>query len=119
MDNASVLAKIKEKFSDAQEIPLPDPKWIRNEELQVKIPSEQVASLAAFLKNDLGFDFLSFVTAVDWIKQNRFEMVYHFLKSASPTEKVFVKADLPREAEPKAPSLTPLWEGADWQEREI
>ncbi|MGQ0644258.1 MAG: NADH-quinone oxidoreductase subunit C, partial [Elusimicrobiota bacterium] len=59
------------------------------------------------------------VTAVDWIKENRLERVYHFLKSAQPAEKVFLKADLPREEAPSVPSLVPLWDTADWQEREI
>jgi NADH-quinone oxidoreductase subunit C len=119
MDNAALLTKIKERFPEAQEVPLTDPKWIRNEELQVSVSAPRLAEVAAFLKNDLGYDFLNFITAVDWTKTNKFEMVYHFLKSGSPAEKIFLKADLPREAEPKVPSLTSLWAAADWQEREI
>ena len=117
MDNAALLAQIQERFPEAQEPALPDPKWVRNEELQVKVPSARVADVAAFLKNDLGFDFLNMVTAVDWVKNGKFEMVYHFMKSDKPAEKVFIKADLPREAEPKVPSLTSLWAAADWQDQ--
>jgi len=53
------------------------------------------------------------------VKENRFELVYYFQKSSVPSEKFFLKADLPRDAEPKAPSLALLFEAADWQEREI
>jgi NADH/F420H2 dehydrogenase subunit C len=119
MDAAGLLAQVKSRFPDAQEAPAPDPKWIRNEEPQVKVPASRVADVAGFFKNDLGFDFLTFVTAVDWIKENRFEMVYHFMKTGRPQDKVFLKADLPRQGEPEVPSLTLLWTGADWQEREI
>jgi NADH-quinone oxidoreductase subunit C len=118
MDNAALLKEIQKKFSDAQEPALPDPKWVRNEELQVKVPAARVAELAAYVKNDLGFDLLSFLTAVDWPKENRFEVVYYFMRSAEPKTKFFVKADLPRQGEPSVPSIANLYPGADWQERE-
>jgi hypothetical protein len=41
------------------------------------------------------------------------------MQSARPQVKCFVKVDMPREAEPSVPSLTPLYPGADWQEREV
>ena len=84
----------------------------------MKVAPAQVRDLAAYLKESLGFDFLSSVTAVDWIKENRFEVVYYFLQSSDPKTKMFVKADLPREGEPRIPSVAPLYPGADWQERE-
>jgi NADH-quinone oxidoreductase subunit C len=120
MDNAALLAKISERFPDAVEEPLKDPKWVRGgDELRVKVPSGLLADIAGFLKTELGFDLLTMETAVDWAKENRFELLYFFQKSSSPSEKLFLKADLPREAEPQAPSLARIFESADWQEREI
>ena len=119
MDNAGLLAQIRERFPDALEEPLKDPKWVRGgEELRVKVPSGIVGEVGAFVR-ELGFDLLTLETAVDWAKENRFELVYYFQKSSAPSEKFFLKADLPRDPEPKAPSLAHIFEAADWQEREI
>lgn len=119
MENAALLSKIQSRFPEALEPALSDPKWVRNEELQVRVPATIIAEVAAYLKNDLGYDFLNFVTAVDWSKNGKFEMVYHFLKSEHPEEKVFVKAELPRDGTPTLPTLSHLWDTADWQEREV
>ncbi len=119
MDKAGLFSALQSQFPEAAEAPLPDPKFVREgEQLQVKIPSGKIAELAKWLKNEMAFDFLNFVTAVDYSKENRFELIYHFTKTASPTEELFVKADLPREGEPSLPSLAPLYASADWQERE-
>ena len=63
-----------------------------------------------------GFDFLQNLTAVDWIKQDRIELVYHLWSYAQKRERV-VKIDLPR-AQPEAPSVADVWRAADWYERE-
>lgn len=119
MDKASLLEQVRGQFPEAAEAVSADPKFVRgNEELQIKIPSPRMADLAAFLKKTLKFDFLNIVTAVDYVKENRFELVYHFMRSAEPTTQIFVKADLPREGEPSVPSIAPLYASADWQERE-
>ena len=62
------------------------------------------------------FDLLSAVTAVDYI--DHFEMVYHLTslpKNASAVLKA--KCGWGRE-EPIVPSVTPVWRGAELQERE-
>lgn len=119
MDTASILSKIKERFPAAEEVGSKDPKWVPLADLQVKVPAAQVAELAAHVRDRLGFDLLNFVTAVDWVKDGRFEVVYQFMRSAEPRSKFFLKTDLPRQGEPAVPSLTPLYPGADWQEREV
>jgi NADH:ubiquinone oxidoreductase subunit C len=119
MDKTELLAKIKERFPQAEEPAPKDPKWVvAGDELRVKVPAAQLRDVAAFAKNDLGFDMLDMVTAVDWVKENRFEAVYFFQKAAAPGEKFFLKADVERAGEPSVPSLVPLYSGADWQERE-
>jgi NADH:ubiquinone oxidoreductase subunit C len=119
IDNASLLDQIRSQFPDAAETVSLDPKFVRgNEELQIKVPSPKVGEVAAFLKNHLGFDFLNFLTAADFPKENRFEVIYHFLRSSDPAVQIFIKTDLPREGEPSLPSLVPAYAAADWQERE-
>jgi len=73
------------------------------------------------LKEDdkLGFDFLSDITAVDYWKKKepRFEVVYHLL-SLKGRRRLCVKVPVP-EDDPVVESLTPMWAGANWLEREV
>ena len=87
-----------------------------DDRLEVTAPVERLLDVAMFCKNDLGYRLLMSQTAVDW--KDRFELVYHLyrLDSAFP---IVLRFDLPREESPGAPSLTPFWPGAEFQEREI
>lgn len=73
------------------------------------------------LKEDpeLAFNFLSDITCVDYLgkKDPRFEVVYH-LYSMRRGRRLRVKVPVP-EADPSVDSLTPLWQGANWLEREV
>lgn len=65
---------------------------------------------------ELGFDFLNVVTAVDWIKQNLIQVVYH-LYSYRHRHSIVAKIDLPRD-KPQVASVASIWRTANWQERE-
>jgi NADH-quinone oxidoreductase subunit C len=73
------------------------------------------------LKTDpqLGYDFLSDITAVDYWKKKepRFEMVYQLL-SLRDRRRLRVRVPVP-ESDPTVESLTPLWRGANFLEREV
>jgi len=73
------------------------------------------------LKEDteLSFNFLSDITAVDyWKKQEpRFEVVYQ-LVSLKQRRRLRVRVGVP-EGDPEVESLTPLWRGANFLEREV
>ena len=71
--------------------------------------------VAARLRAD-GFDFLQNLTAVDWIKQERIELVYHLWSYARRLGCV-VKIDLPR-GQAEVPSVAAVWRAANWYERE-
>jgi NADH-quinone oxidoreductase subunit C len=74
-----------------------------------------------FFKEDprLGFDFLSDITAVDyWQKKEfRFEVVYQ-LSALKTRERLRVRVPVP-EKDAQVESLTPLWKGANFMEREV
>jgi NADH-quinone oxidoreductase subunit C len=74
-----------------------------------------------FFKEDptLEFDFLSDLTAVDYWKKKepRFEIVYQLL-SLKGRRRLRVRIPVP-ESEPTVESLTPLWRGANFMEREV
>jgi len=73
------------------------------------------------LKEDgaLGYDFLSDITAVDYWqkKEPRFEVVYQ-LVSLGNRRRLRVRVPVP-ESDPSVESLTPLWRGANFLEREV
>ncbi len=77
----------------------------------------------AFLDDvDLNVHYLSDITSVDWLghereKGGRFEVIY-ILRSLTLKHLFMLKAVLPAE-NPEIASLTPLYDGANWLEREI
>jgi NADH-quinone oxidoreductase subunit C/D len=78
---------------------------------------EDLTEIARTLRDEHGYDFLSSVTAVDYLADGFFELVY-FLYKYTGGPSLQIKVQIPRE-NPVAPSLTPLYGGADLQEREI
>ena len=72
---------------------------------------------AAFVRDELGYDLLSSVTAVDYIADAKMEMVYHVYKTSGGPALLF-KVQVPRVDPVEVPSVTPIWPGADFQERE-
>jgi NADH-quinone oxidoreductase subunit C len=73
------------------------------------------------LKEDpeLDFTFLSDITAVDYWhkKEPRFEVVYQILSRAK-RRRLRIRVPVP-ENDPAVESLTPLWRGANFMEREV
>lgn len=74
--------------------------------------------VATALKDEMGFNYLSSVTAVDLIKDEKLEVVYHIYNLDAGGGPVVLKVQIPRDGSETIPSLTPMWPGADFQERE-
>ncbi len=87
-------------------------------ELTLEIAPAKIASVCGFLKYDQKFVRLSSVTAVDWYPaEPRFEVIYH-LHSIERNERIRLKCRIGG-TEPEIESVTPVWRGADWYEREV
>jgi NADH-quinone oxidoreductase subunit C len=73
------------------------------------------------LKEECGFDMLAELGGIDYLNYpgatDRFGVVYGLTNMASG-ERLFVKA-FTNDPEPELPSVTELWRGADWMEREV
>jgi NADH-quinone oxidoreductase subunit C len=82
------------------------------------VKSGSLLDVAAYLKNDPGlkFDYLNYVTAVDYYSY--FEVVYQLTSLEHNHSIVFRTRAYGREAV-SVPSVIGLWQGADFQEREI
>jgi NADH-quinone oxidoreductase subunit C len=86
-------------------------------ELALVVEAAQLTAVCTILKQQLGFERLSSVTAVDWWpKAPRFEVVYH-LHSIARKEWLRLKV---RVGEGEGlDSVTPVWRAANWYEREV
>jgi len=100
---------IYEKFSKLDIEPLAA-------DLSFIVPLEKYFDFCQFLKNDpeLQFENLMCLTAVDQLEN--LELVVH-LNSYSKRHRLAVKVRLPMD-NPKIQSVTPLWPGVNWHERE-
>ncbi len=84
---------------------------------ELKVPSDHLLQSAQLLRDSV-FDYLSFVTEVDW--QDKLELLYHLFSydfRAQPLG-VILRTELPREGMPAVASVTPVWPGAEFMERE-
>lgn len=68
------------------------------------------------LRDELNYDYLSSITAVDYLPDGKFEVVYHLFQTTGGPA-LEVKVQVPRD-EPVVPSLVALFPGAELQERE-
>jgi NADH-quinone oxidoreductase subunit C len=97
---------------------VPDSSWQwRHGYAEIEVPADQLLEAARSLRAS-GFDYLSFVTEVDW--KDRFELIYHLYAydyRAQPMGAI-LRTKLPREDMPAVASLTAVWPGAEFMERE-
>lgn len=88
---------------------------------RVVVPAEKIFDVLKVLKEQLGFDMLADITCVDYLHYrgatDRFGLVY-VLTNTQTNERIIVRTFV-NEPEPSVPSAVPLWEGANWLEREV
>lgn len=82
------------------------------------VSPDKITEVATALRDELGFNYLSSVTGVDLPEDGKLEAVYHFYNIEKGGGAVVVKVQTDRN-NACIPSLTPIWPGADFQEREI
>jgi NADH-quinone oxidoreductase subunit C len=90
------------------------------DEMTIVVGGENIREAAALLRDhaDYPFNYLSDITCVDWYPaEPRFEVIYHLL-SISKKDRVRLKVRL-GSASPAVESLTAVWPGANYFEREV
>ena len=80
------------------------------------VNAENLLDVATKLRDEMGYDYLSSVTGVDYFPESHMEVVYHVYQTTGGPGLV-LKVQVPRE-NPTVPSLVPIYPGADFQERE-
>ncbi len=81
------------------------------------VQPENLIEVVTALRDEMGYDYLSSVTATDYINEGNLEVVYHLYRSIGGPGLV-LHVPTPRENS-VAPSLVPVYPGADLQEREV
>ncbi len=88
---------------------------------RVVVPKANLFPALQKLRDELGFDLLVDITCVDYLDYrgacDRFGLVY-LLANTLSNERVTIRTFV-NEPELSVPSAVPLWEGANWLEREV
>ncbi len=127
-----LLARLKDRFGDGisgANSEVLDP-WI-------EVRPESLVEVCTFLRDDpdLSFGMLNCISAVDYFEPDEkkaaktpwdphLEVVYH-LSSIQQKHTLVLKVHLPRWKDdvagqlPEIPSVSSVWRGADWHEREV
>jgi NADH-quinone oxidoreductase subunit C len=80
------------------------------------VDASRIVDVALYLRDTLGYTYLSDIGVVDYLTDAVFELVYRFYHvDGGPS--LVLKARVPRE-NAELPSLTPAWPGANFHERE-
>ncbi len=84
----------------------------------VIIDSNKLVEVASYIRDGLGYNYLSSATGVDYLgRGDHMEMVYHAFRVPEGGPGLVFKAQTDR-SEPTIPSLIRVYPGADFQERE-
>ena len=87
-------------------------------ELTLVVELADIVDVLSFLRDDVQCQFISFIDlcGVDYpSREKRFEVVYHLL---SPRQNQRIRVKLSTDEETPVPSVTGVYPGADWFERE-
>lgn len=114
MIHDETLAALRESFGE----------WPTSEfrgQTRVVVPRDAAFAALQFLRDRRGFDLLVDITCVDYLNyraaEDRFGLVY-LLANTETNERLTLRVFL-NEPDLTVPSAVPLWEGANWLEREV
>lgn len=112
-----LLETLKAKFPQAV---LSVKEDLERAELAVRVAADRLLEVATFLHDDpsAAFDHITDICSADYPDdRDRFEVIYHFLSLPHRT-RIRVKARV-TEDDPTIASITGIWKGADFLEREV
>jgi NADH-quinone oxidoreductase subunit C len=113
MTKEEIIKIIKDKFKDVIINVEKEP------DLTIYIRSNKLLDICEFLhdSSELNFVYLSDICGVDYPQRTpRFDVVYH-LYSIEKNHRLRLKTSV--EEDKKLPSVTGIWRGANWFEREV
>ena len=113
IDASDLISRIKNKF---EAVEIEQDKW---GDLWVKTSVENFKELMSFLRS-IGYSHLTTISAVDYIDNNEFELIYHLVAFDEVEYRIpiNVRFRIPRD-DPKAPSILDIYPNALVYEREV
>lgn len=99
-----------------EEFPESPLEYLEGKDPAISVKADDLFKVASHLKEKEGYDYLSAVTGVDY--PDRFEVIYHLYSMKEEKGPLILKVSTSKD-EPEVPSVTPLWPGANFQEREV
>jgi len=108
----AVVEKLKAKFGDT----VLDEREFRGE-MTVTVKKEEIVAVCTFLKEELGFNFLTDLCSLDYLGQAPRFMVVYQLYSIGDHLRLRLKAPV-EEADATIDTVSGLWSTANWLERE-
>jgi NADH-quinone oxidoreductase subunit C len=112
MNDNLIIEKLKEKF-DSSILDIIHSHGMHTVTIDVK----SIYAAIAYLKDDLGYTFLTDLCGIHYPDSNlQFGVIYH-LHNFNLNERIRIKTFVSGE-NPHVPTLTPLFAGANWMERE-
>jgi NADH-quinone oxidoreductase subunit C len=126
MATADAIAALQERFPELNLEPqplMPARDGEASDQLWLRIPADRLLEVAEFARDDprtkfeqlcdlAGIDYLNFPDAED-----RFAVVYSLL-SLTHNHRLWLKVFV-NDPVPQVPSVTGIWRGAEWPEREV
>ncbi|HAF07860.1 TPA: NADH-quinone oxidoreductase subunit C [candidate division WOR-3] len=111
VEQKDLIESIEKNFKYKKEI-----KVIDGKQFIVTVEKDKVLNILSFLKL-IDFKQLALITAVDWIDEKKFEIVY-VLFSYSHIQQVLVKTFVERD-NPQVETVKNLWDVASMYERDV
>lgn len=109
---SETITALKERFGDAIE-----DVTVYAGEFTIRIPRKEIRAVCAFLKNNLGFNYLASLAGIDRFTENdRYEVFYN-LVSLSNNKRLRLVARIDEE-DLTIDSICDVYRAADWNERE-
>ncbi len=114
MSALDLAAKLKGEFPNL----ISEPAEFRGEVSVWVADAEQIATVCAFCKSELEFDYLLDVSSLDnYGEDPRFVLVYH-LQGLGHRRHLRLKTAVSEE-KGELPTISTIWRTADWHEREV
>lgn len=123
---AEAIAALQQRFPELDLRPEPllrYPDGRASEQLWLRVPAERLLEVAQFARDDpqTRFEQLCDLTCVDYLHypgaRERFAVIYSLL-SLTHNHRLWLKVFV-NDPDPEVPSVTGIWHGAEWPEREV
>ena len=114
MDSLLLAHQLRNRFGEV----VSQPNQCRDEVTLIVADPERIADVCAAAKKEFGFDYLKDISSIDnYGSDPRWTVVYHIYGYGHRCH-LRLKTDV-SEAKSELPTVTGVWRGADWHEREI